>query len=1315
MSSLRPGDLFANRFEIDRIAGSGGMGTVYRARDQLTGGYVALKLLLGHRADGDAERFTREAQILAELRHPGIVSYVAHGQTYTGQRFLAMQWIEGEDLAQRLARGPLSLREALTLTGRIAEALAFAHERAIIHRDLKPTNLFLPDGDLDRVQILDFGIARRFAVSRAITRTGMILGTPEYMAPEQARGSRELTPAADLFSLGCVLYECLSGEPPFLAENMAAVLVRILFEEPVPVAQRRAGIPAALGELLGRLLTKDPAQRLGKSHELAEAIASLSAQTDLPSLATLRAGPRAPLPNPGSEQVLLSLVLALSPHEPAGSGAAVLPVDVQAELERHATLLAQLRALGAHADVMLGGALVATVPQMASAKDQAALAARCAAKVKEHWPEARVVVVTGRGSRSRGGLTGEVLDRAWRLVSPTERDTDPGSTSQIRVDEVSAGLLESHFDLAPLPPVTGAFALGGERLDPDAGRLLLGKPTPCVGRERDLSMLEAIYGECKEEQTIRSVLVLAPPGLGKSRLRHEFLRRLEVQGEQPLVLIGRGDPLKTRSAYGLLGEALRQRLELRAGQALAEQRARLRERVAARLPAADAFRVTVFIGEICGVPFPDEDSPMLHAARQDPRVMSEQVEQAWLDALRLLRSEVPLLLVLEDLHWSDALTVKLVDAALRRLRDLPLMVLALARPEVQELYPNLWAGRVQPLPLHPLPRKAGERLVRQILTPEVSPELVERIVTQSAGNPLFLEELIRASAEHKTGELPETVAAMLQARIGRLPAGTRRALRAASVFGEVFWASGVQSLLTATHGEDSVQGALGELIRHEIIEKTPERRFASEVQYRFRHALVRDAAYGLVSDEEKAAWHAAAGAFLESVGEPETVVLAAHFRIGQQLARAVSCYVRAAEQAFEAGDGDAALDCVEGGLACGAQGVEHATLLSVRVSIQFWREQFQEVLQVGQEAVQSLAPGSKHWCQVFNALLPAAILAQPQLLPGLMGAFLPVEPDAEARSSYVDAAAMLAMIFLSLGQKAVAAQLRQRTAQILKGLPQNDPAWCPFHLMESQYYRFEASDPSSALRHMQEMKQIALRIGNRQLWMSSRAYKGWDLLELGQRAAALSLHLEHYAAVQPLKAEMPRHMTEVYLGWVLVSGTDPEEWQRAEELGRRSLEGNSLLTLGLGHGVLARVAYLRGDLASAESEVRAALKDLEQLPPYRVDLIPVWSRILSAQGKEAESLQVCEQMTQELDTLGIDPHGLLALLVALAEAQARSGQHEAELRTLERALSVLRRRAAKVTNPDWRDSYLRQAPTSVRLLELAAQRGLDAADLVRPA
>src|SRR5260221_6975606 len=202
---MKVGDVVAGRFELEQLIGSGGMGDVHRALDRTSGGRVALKSLRAQ--GGDAERFLREAQILAELSHPAIVRHVAHGESDEGALYLAMEWLEGEDLARRLARAPLTVSESLALITRATEALASVHVRGVVHRDLKPSNFFLPGGAVDDVKILDFGIARISADVR--TRTGSPLGTPGYMAPEQARGEKDIDSRADVFALGCVLFECV--------------------------------------------------------------------------------------------------------------------------------------------------------------------------------------------------------------------------------------------------------------------------------------------------------------------------------------------------------------------------------------------------------------------------------------------------------------------------------------------------------------------------------------------------------------------------------------------------------------------------------------------------------------------------------------------------------------------------------------------------------------------------------------------------------------------------------------------------------------------------------------------------------------------------------------------------------------------------------------------------------------------------------------------------------------------------------------------------------------------------------------------------
>ncbi|HEX7837606.1 MAG TPA: serine/threonine-protein kinase PknK, partial [Kofleriaceae bacterium] len=256
--------------------------------------------------------------------------------------------------------------------------------------------------------------------------------------------------------------------------------------------------------------------------------------------------------------------------------------------------------------------------------------------------------------------------------------------------------------------------------------------------------------------------------------------------------IGRGDSLRAGSTLDLLAQALRTALGLHGGEPLAERHHRIRDRLAGCVPAAEHNRVTEFLSELVGAPFPDDDSAgavsaALRAARQDAQLMSEQMRKAWLDFLDAETSAHPVLLVLEDLHWGDFGTVRFIDAALRDRGERPWMVLALARPEVFEMFPRLWAERqnVQEIRLKELGRRAGERLVRQVLGDSVGPETIERLVKQADGNAFYLEELIRAAAEGKDHALPETVLAMVETRLGRLAVEARRVLRAASVFGEV--------------------------------------------------------------------------------------------------------------------------------------------------------------------------------------------------------------------------------------------------------------------------------------------------------------------------------------------------------------------------------------------------------------------------------------------------------------------------------------------------------------------------------------------------
>ncbi len=269
------GEIVGNRFRIEGLAGSGGMGAVYRAADLTTGARAAVKVI-GRQSASIRARFSREGRVLAELSHPAIVRYLAHGVTGHGHPFLAMDWLEGMDLAHRLARAPIDVDDSFVLLRRACEGLAVAHAHGIVHRDIKPSNLFLPGGDPARVKVIDFGVARFEEASAPLTRRGSALGTAGYMAPEQALEAADVDARADVYALGCVLFECLTGRPPFLGRH-ASLLVKVIREKPPRPSDLRPGLGVEVDALMGRLLAKDRTERPGDAAEMLLAVDAVRA------------------------------------------------------------------------------------------------------------------------------------------------------------------------------------------------------------------------------------------------------------------------------------------------------------------------------------------------------------------------------------------------------------------------------------------------------------------------------------------------------------------------------------------------------------------------------------------------------------------------------------------------------------------------------------------------------------------------------------------------------------------------------------------------------------------------------------------------------------------------------------------------------------------------------------------------------------------------------------------------------------------------------------------------------------------------------
>ncbi|MFO0579462.1 MAG: protein kinase [Polyangia bacterium] len=1212
------GQILAGRYVIERHAGAGGMGSVFRALDQKTNQPVALKVIhsVASRAEraGDTERFGREARLLAELRHEAIVGYVDHGIGEGGRPYLAMEWLEGEDLAERLHRGPLSLWESVRLVRRVSEALAVAHGRGIVHRDIKPSNLLLRGGDIARATVVDFGIARRgMSPTQRMTQTGYLVGTPEYMAPEQARGEPVLTPAVDIFALGCVWFECLTGRPPFQSEHLAAVLAKVLFEPAPPLRQLRPGLPGEVDALLSRMLEKDPRRRPAGSGELADELSSLGelagpADAVLP-LARTQPGPVA---SPAQEQRLVTVLLSTPLIR--GDGATLESGRGAAEAHPLDSVRAALAPLGAQMQPLADGSVVITLlPERGEATDLAALAARGALLLRERWPAATVALATGRGVVSDRMPLGEAFDRAGRLLQAEPVETEPqkgDSSGRILLDDLTADLLGARFVLERSQG--GNSALLGES-PVDASRPLLGKPTPFLGREQELALLEATLSACVEESTAKAVIVLGAAGLGKSRLRHEFLRRLESRGSEGTLLFGRGDPLRGGQAYALLGQALRRLCGVRESDPPEASRERLQQRLGQHLAADAAARVIEFLCEAAGYPGPDEQSPWLRAARREPAQMSQQIAQAVADFLRAECAVRPVLIVLDDLQWGDAPTVRAIESAFAGMPDTPLTVLALGRPEAEGLFPRLFAGHAMPIPLQPLSRRAGERLAQQILGRGTPPQALARIVEQSAGNPLYLEELIRAVAEGRGDDLPPTVLAMLQARLGALPASERRALRAASVFGELCWAGGIQALTGAP--SDEVAYSLAALVSAELLTARRQSRFAGETEYGFRHVVAREAAYSLLTDEERRRAHLQASAFLESAGEQDARVLAEHLQLGGELDRAQQLFAAAATRAFRYGHLDEVLLLCERGQRCSSESTapekaQHARglLYGLEARARAFRGELALALAAADESLARLAPQSAPWYEVLgSALLGASLSEEPAAIRRLLKLAEATPPAAgaegEARAAYAQVAVSAMNIYAAVGAHQAGRLLIEVAEAAVAPIAAVEPlARGDVLFLRARFLSLLGADPWQQRELATAAAACFHEAANPRMVGFAQLVCSDALIALAEHAEAVALLRGVFELAQRRHERLLTLWTRTFLAEALLAGAEPSTERIAEAQALLA----PLLEDPRAPGLLRGIAYLHqsaaerlnGNLQRARGLAQEGLAQLRRAPAF---------------------------------------------------------------------------------------------------------------------
>ncbi len=909
-------------YEIIERIGKGGMATVYRAYQANVDRSVAVKAIMKSLVGDEhaIHRFQREARLIARLEHPHILPIYDFDGGHEPP-YIVMRYLDGGNLKSALKQGKLPLEEVSFLMRQVGSALDYAHRQGIFHRDVKPSNILIDrEGN---AFVTDFGIARMISVfdsGHQITATGAIVGTPDYMSPEQAMGAENIDHRTDIYALGVILFEMIAGELPFVANTHMGVLLMHM-QEPVSTAiSRSSDMLPHIVPIIARAMAKNPNERYASVAEMMHDVTTALGGTITTHPTYLRQRAEDAL----GEKQTSDTTGARTPSEQNKTVTALYAnateyAEVVSEIRGAGEIRSTLTALRqAEQDIIeaQGGVVLShtddTVLALwgidATREDDAERAIRAALEIQDALRKQGADILAEDEEDEPLPLN-IGIHTGMALLTPDEQSNDysaSGATISLtsRLTQQAYGsILVTHDTYTH---VRGVFTVESDTplrmrrsrrsvpvyrvfsVKPRAFRLVMrgveGVGTQMVGRDAELRLLQNAFLDAVEDGETQMITVVSEAGLGKSRLLYEFANWSELRPEKFWIFRGRATPEMTSRPYALLRDLLHFRFQILDSDSPMVARKKLEDGITAQIGSNN--EIAHLIGYLAGFDF--SDSPYIKGLLSDPQQLTNRARQLFIRWVHMMCDSGPAIFELEDIHHSDSASLDLLTALMSARDDLPIAMICLARPTLYVRRPN-WGSGLEfhtRIDLRPLDKRASRNLVREILqkVDSIPKALRDLLVERAEGNPYYLEELVKRLIDDRVIikdsdeawrveeqrlvhlDVPATLVGLLQARLDSLLYPEKLTLQRAAVVGRVFYDQVLEALNTAddTHVED-LPNILARLVERGFIFERETTAFEGCVEYIFSSNMLRDVLLSNLISRHQQLYNTIAAAWLIQV------------------------------------------------------------------------------------------------------------------------------------------------------------------------------------------------------------------------------------------------------------------------------------------------------------------------------------------------------------------------------------------------------------------------------------------------------------------